>query len=347
VIPKRERRNNMGHFTDDMTRLCGEIGALRSTGEAFIHALRHDTAEMKENAADMLSGFRRDHTEMAKKMKDGLGLFVSGLKADVFGMQAGFREDRIEMITKTKEDHQDFLSQTEEFVAGLREEVADMLSIFRNDRAEMAGEMKEDLEDSVNRIKDFVSALMDDVAEMRRTMSEEQAEMARKSKEDLEGCIRDLKDRVAQIRSTFQNEYKEMSRKGKAERGQFLSDLKESLLHLMEGVTDFRMTFLADLEGAREAWRGAGAIEKKVKATSVTKKGETKEPPEEVTPDDLMAIQGIGPAMQNRLNQAGVYTFNQLANSNPDELCRHLGKSSRKAAVEKWIAQAKERVIEE
>jgi len=55
--------------------------------------------------------------------------------------------------------------------------------------------------------------------------------------------------------------------------------------------------------------------------------------------DDLTTIRGIGLVMQQRLNEAGVYTFAQLAGSAPDELRRVKGAAT---LAEEWVAQAQE-----
>jgi predicted flap endonuclease-1-like 5' DNA nuclease len=60
----------------------------------------------------------------------------------------------------------------------------------------------------------------------------------------------------------------------------------------------------------------------------------------EAAPDDLTAIRGIGPGIKERLNQAGIYTFAQIAHSTPDALRELLGDVSRIAKVEMWIEQA-------
>lgn len=57
--------------------------------------------------------------------------------------------------------------------------------------------------------------------------------------------------------------------------------------------------------------------------------------------DNLTSIHGIGPALQQRLNRAGICTYIQLALSSPDDLRRALGESGRMAHVEDWIAQAR------
>lgn len=63
---------------------------------------------------------------------------------------------------------------------------------------------------------------------------------------------------------------------------------------------------------------------------------------EEVAPDDLMTIQGIGPTMQKRLNEGGIRTYAQLAQSTADELRELLGDIGRLAKVEWWIEQAQD-----
>jgi predicted flap endonuclease-1-like 5' DNA nuclease len=68
--------------------------------------------------------------------------------------------------------------------------------------------------------------------------------------------------------------------------------------------------------------------------------GENAEKP--VVTDDLTYIQGIGSGRLKQLNEAGIYTFEQLANSSPEDIKKALGDSSRLVDVNKWIAQAKD-----
>ena len=63
---------------------------------------------------------------------------------------------------------------------------------------------------------------------------------------------------------------------------------------------------------------------------------------EEVIPDDLIVIRGIGASMEERLNRHGIVTYAQLAEASPAELEAMLGNAARLANVEEWIAQAKE-----
>jgi predicted flap endonuclease-1-like 5' DNA nuclease len=54
--------------------------------------------------------------------------------------------------------------------------------------------------------------------------------------------------------------------------------------------------------------------------------------------DALEEIRGIGPVFANRLNEAGIFTYSQLASSSPDELARIT--EVKRWDPEDWIAEA-------
>ena len=62
-------------------------------------------------------------------------------------------------------------------------------------------------------------------------------------------------------------------------------------------------------------------------------------PAVKVTPDDLKVIKGIGPVIERKLNEAGVYTFEQLGNLTTADLRRILGKSIERLANEEALLQ--------
>ncbi len=64
--------------------------------------------------------------------------------------------------------------------------------------------------------------------------------------------------------------------------------------------------------------------------------------------DNLKAIRGVGPVIEKRLNQAGIYTFEEMAQLTTDELNDILGELIKKffPGEEKMIAQAKEFVAQ-
>jgi len=60
--------------------------------------------------------------------------------------------------------------------------------------------------------------------------------------------------------------------------------------------------------------------------------------------DNLQAIRGIGPVISKRLNDAGIYTFEELAQLTPEELEEILGALIKRffPGEDKMISQAKE-----
>ena len=93
---------------------------------------------------------------------------------------------------------------------------------------------------------------------------------------------------------------------------------------------------------------GSGPHERRSSATPANDAaGEERAEPEgqvlgESQVDDLTAIRGIGIAIQNRLNRAGITTYAQLAEAKPEEVREVLGELSRGTKFEAWINQARE-----
>ncbi len=60
--------------------------------------------------------------------------------------------------------------------------------------------------------------------------------------------------------------------------------------------------------------------------------------------DDLKVISGVGPGIEDKLNGFGIYTYEQIANWNQDNIDTFDGLLSFKGRIERdnWIAQAKE-----
>ena len=62
-------------------------------------------------------------------------------------------------------------------------------------------------------------------------------------------------------------------------------------------------------------------------------------PVAKVVPDDLKIIKGIGPVIERKLNEAGIYTFEQLGNLTSADLRRILGKMIERLADEESLLQ--------
>ena len=76
----------MGRFTDEMTRLCGEIVALRKARQGFVKDLANNVGAMKAN-------FRRAHNEMAQKSRAERQAALAHLRKTVGDMRHDFAAD--------------------------------------------------------------------------------------------------------------------------------------------------------------------------------------------------------------------------------------------------------------
>ena len=56
-------------------------------------------------------------------------------------------------------------------------------------------------------------------------------------------------------------------------------------------------------------------------------------------PDDLKIIKGVGPVIERKLNEAGIYTFEQLGNLTTAQLRRILGNSIERLSDEESLLQ--------
>lgn len=75
-----------------------------------------------------------------------------------------------------------------------------------------------------------------------------------------------------------------------------------------------RTTFLeSELEACRKSKAAGGAVAAGVVAAAVTEKAKIKK-------DDLKIVEGIGPKIEELFNHAGIYSFDDLANTAVDKL---------------------------
>ena len=64
----------------------------------------------------------------------------------------------------------------------------------------------------------------------------------------------------------------------------------------------------------------------------------------EIIPDDLKIIKGIGPVIQKKLNEAGIYTFEQLGAISVERLREILGNIIERLADEKSLLEQARRL---
>jgi len=110
-------------------------------------------------------------------------------------------------------------------------------------------------------------------------------------------------------------------------RGNEIEDIRNENASLME--------YIRTLESQLQA--------KSLESKSVRRAVSQSEPVQTAnTKDDLKMIKGIGPAIEKKLNQAGIHTFEALARLSTEELEDILGTTKRLVQEGNLITQAKQ-----
>jgi hypothetical protein len=83
----------MGRLTDDMTRLRGEITALKESRRALQRELFHAVGALKREVAADQAAFRHAHAEMARTSRNNRVTFVTDLSHQVSGLLRSVADD--------------------------------------------------------------------------------------------------------------------------------------------------------------------------------------------------------------------------------------------------------------
>ena len=117
----------MGNLTDDMTRLRGEIEALRGARGALISGLTRGAKDLTTAVAAMRADFTCTHAAMANKSRGERETFVASVINEVNSLLGAFSRDRNDMARKGRHDRGVFLSDLRTHVMGMCKETADDL----------------------------------------------------------------------------------------------------------------------------------------------------------------------------------------------------------------------------
>jgi predicted phage tail protein len=80
-------------LTDDMTRLCREIVALRGMRAGAMNALQNEAEERKQAVAGLCSQMRDDREAMASRTKKERITFLKGVRRSVNAQRREMRND--------------------------------------------------------------------------------------------------------------------------------------------------------------------------------------------------------------------------------------------------------------
>jgi hypothetical protein len=126
------RRIIMGNLTDDMSRLRGEVEALRGARGALMNDLTRGTRDLTTAVAAMRDDFASTHAAMAKKSSGEREAFVAAVHDEVNSLLGTFSRDQDDMARKGRHDRGVFLSEMRRQVRGLRNETAEDLAGARS-----------------------------------------------------------------------------------------------------------------------------------------------------------------------------------------------------------------------
>ena len=365
----------MGNLAQEMTRIRDEIDLSHEARKAFINEIKESVSKTRNHAKKMVKKFRKNRGERVRVEKEALASFVTGLRTNVGEIVKGFENDRAAMIQETRAGLLACVSDVKEFVSGLKADVDDMLEAFEDDRIDKGSETRTKLSQLLSGLRSDVDEMLGRFKSERDDVTRETNAALLESLSNTRQFTADIKDYVFALQTGFSKTRMKNAKENKKERERFVADLVGDVSRLREGVQGLRMVFKEDCRVAGHAWRGlipsfspvirespvirppktpGPTIEPKGREAAGSQKKplinigkqpvrRTHKAPKEETlfPDDLTRIQGIGSNRETRLNEAGIYTFAQLAESTPETLRKALGGVGQPAGIDKWITAAK------
>jgi len=117
----------MGNLTDDMTRLRGEVDALRGARGVLMQELARGARDLATDVAAMRADFTAAYTVMAKKAGEEREAFVSAVIDEVNSLLGAFSRDRGDMARKGRRYRGIFLTEMRRQVTGMCKKTADDL----------------------------------------------------------------------------------------------------------------------------------------------------------------------------------------------------------------------------
>jgi hypothetical protein len=118
----------MGNLTDDMSRLRGEVDALRSDRGALMQDLARGASALTKVVAAMRADFASAHSAMAKKTRHGREAFVADVISEVNTLLGDFSRARDDMAREGIHERGIFLTELRRQVSGMCKDTADDLT---------------------------------------------------------------------------------------------------------------------------------------------------------------------------------------------------------------------------
>ena len=236
-------------------------------------------------------------------------------------------------------------------MSDLQANVSRMEEDFQKAYAEMVKQEKARRDVFVADQKKIIADLQANVSRMEEDFQKAYAEMVKKEKakserhrSDQKKSVSDIKTNLYQMEERFYNALVEVASKERSKREALISEIKKEVAELGREIAELRQGIAADTKDSHRVWHDISSSEKTVMSVAKGKSYKKKKEDQMPGTDDFTKIPGIGSAMQRHLQEMGIYIFAQLAQSNPDDLSRGLGRFARIANTENWIQEAKKLV---
>ncbi len=310
-----------------VNEMINEFGAHRSRMAAgkkaelldCVSNTKQAVHELKNAVDKLLKGLEGDRMNMSRETRASLNGFISDLRREIREMLSGFDSARQERTKETKTMLADCLSNTRRFVADTKRDLRSMQKDFTAARLEKARA------DRLGR-KDFIVELSQNMAGLRQ----ETGDLLRRLSGDFHQAGRIWRSPAAPAAAPGPPE--------PAPEKKIEEEPERPEAKLEEKAPEAERIVEEEKPAVPETETGlAAAGKKEEEAEPVLKK-------KEIVPDDLTLIPEIGPSRARHLNEAGIYTFEQLARSPVETLRKAIKEKGRQPDFDKWIQTAKDLV---
>ena len=307
----------------------------------YVTALKSDTAVF-------LQELDADHQDMAAELRAHLDEQESARLAQA----AEDARERAEYDAARRAQAAEDAQERMEYVDNLRDSVANLLKELDAAHQAMAAELRAHLDEQESARQAQAAEDAQERVEYVATLKSDTAALLKELDADHQDMAAELRARLDEQESARLTQAVEDAQ----ERAEYVDTLKSDTSAMLND-------FQAEFDEARRVWSSFTTLMQQRRAKKVVapppppppvKKVVVAPPPvevappppvveappvEEVAPDDLTTIRGIGATTQARLNELGIMTYAQLTGASPDELRPRFG---RLANVEEWIEQARE-----
>jgi len=291
----------------------------------------------------------------------GRGQCVATLKSDTAAFMGGTHQANQQMAAETARELTEFHAAHEamatELTAHLDEQESERRAQATEDTQGRAEYVDGLHRDTAVFFKELDSAHQAMAAELTAHLDEQESERRAQATEDAQGraeyvdglhrdtavFFKDLDSVHQAMAAELRAHLDEQESERRAQAPEDARGRAEYVDRLESDVAAMRGRLQVNLSEARQAWSSfAGQMQERRAGRPVAAPPPPPPPPptEEVASDDLTVIRGIGSGTQRRLNEAGIFTYAQLAESTPEELRQVLGEGPQATKAGEWIEQA-------